>query len=49
MKYLKDFLEWHERLCWKFIDRYNLTDYQALWIAWGEGLFLGLLIWWICS
>lgn len=46
-KMIKDFLDWHETLCWKYIDRFNLTDYQALWIAWAEGLILGLLLWWI--
>ena len=44
---IKDFLDCHENLCWKYIDKFNLTDYQALWLAWGEGVILTLLIVWI--
>ncbi|SVB79045.1 uncharacterized protein METZ01_LOCUS231899 [marine metagenome] len=47
MEKIKALLEWHEGMCWKYIDMFNLTDYQALWISWAKGLILGLLLWWI--
>jgi len=29
------------------MDWFGLNEYQLLWIAWAEGLVLGLLLWWI--
>ncbi len=37
---------WHENLHGK-LDWFGLNEYQLLWIAWAEGLVLGLLLCWI--
>ena len=44
---LNELRMWHENLTWEVMDWFGLNEYQLLWIAWAEGLVLGLLIWWI--
>ena len=39
--------QWHENAVWEVADWFNLDEYQMLWVAWAEGLILGLLLWWI--
>ena len=39
--------QWHENLTWEVADYFGWDEYEMLWIAWSEGLALGLLIWWI--
>ncbi len=39
--------DWHEDLTYKWIERLEITEYQAMWIGYFKGLILGLLLWWI--
>ena len=45
MDYLHKFLSWHEDLTYKWIERLQITEYHAMWIAYAKGLILGLLRW----
>ena len=47
MDKLKEILDWHEDLTYKWIERLAITEYHAMWIAYGKGLLVGLLLWWI--
>ena len=44
---LNELRMWHENLTWEVMDWFGWDEYQMLWVAWGEGLILGLLLWWI--
>ena len=39
--------QWHENLTWEIMEFFGWDEYQMLWVAWVEGLVLGLLILWI--
>jgi hypothetical protein len=45
--HFKRFLDWHESMCYKIIDWLEITEYSAMWIAFGEGVFLTLLLVWL--
>ena len=45
MEYFNKFIDWHEALVYKWIERLEITEYQAMWVGWGKGLILGLLLW----
>ena len=47
MEYLNKFLDWHESQCYKFMDRFNLSEYHCMWLMFGEGFLLALLLVWI--
>jgi hypothetical protein len=47
MEYLNRFLDWHEALTYKWIERLEITEYHAMWVGYFKGLLLGLLLWWI--
>ena len=47
MDLLRKVLQWHEDLSYKWIERLDITEYHAMWIAYAKGLILGLLLWWI--
>ncbi len=47
MQYLQKFLDWHEDMVYMWLKRLGITEYQAMLIAFAEGLLLGLLLWWI--
>jgi len=47
MQYLRKFLDWHERMCYKFIDHFDITEYHCMWLMFAEGFFLALLLLWI--
>ena len=44
---LNELRMWHENLTWELMDWFGWDEYQMLWVAYAEGLLLGLLIWWI--
>tara|TARA_B000000609_G_C23990548_1_gene249516 strand:+ start:331 stop:486 length:156 start_codon:yes stop_codon:yes gene_type:complete len=44
---LNELRMWHENLTWEVMDWFGWDEYQMLWVAYAEGLLLGLLIWWI--
>tara|TARA_B100000900_G_scaffold278707_1_gene238343 strand:- start:163 stop:303 length:141 start_codon:yes stop_codon:yes gene_type:complete len=44
---MKKFFDWHEKFTWKMVDKMRITDYQALWFAWFEGLLLGAILIWL--
>ena len=38
---------WHKKMIAKIQEKTGISDYQLLWLAFAEGLLLGLLIgWW---
>jgi len=38
---------WHKNMIAKIQEKTGISDYQLLWLAFAEGLLLGLLIgWW---
>jgi len=41
---LDDFAMWHKKLIRKVRKRLNLTDYKLLWLSFGEGVLIGLLL-----
>jgi len=41
---LNDFAMWHKKLIRKFRKWFNLTDYKLLWLSFGEGVLIGLLL-----
>ena len=47
MEYISKFLDWHEDLTYKWIERFGITEYHAMWVAYAKGLILVLLLWWI--
>ena len=47
MDLLRKVLQWHEDLSYKWIERLEITEYHAMWIAYAKGLILGLLLLWI--
>ena len=47
MQYLSKFLDWHERMCYKFIDNMGITEYHCMWLMFAEGFLLALLLVWI--
>jgi hypothetical protein len=47
MHYLTRFLEWHEDLTYKWLERLQITEYQAMLISFLEGALLTLLLVWI--
>lgn len=40
-------LEWHEDLVYKWIERLQMTEYQAMWVAFIKGSLMILLLQWI--
>ena len=38
---------WHEDLTWDVMNWFGWDEYQMIWVAWAEGLLLGLILWWI--
>lgn len=47
MDFLNRFLNWHEQCTYKWIEKLEITEYQAMWWAFFEGLVLALLLVWI--
>ena len=47
MQYLSKFLDWHERMCYRFIDNMGITEYHCMWLMFAEGFLLALLLVWI--
>ena len=41
---LDDFAMWHKKLIRKVRKWLNLTDYKLLWLSFGEGLIIGILL-----
>ena len=41
---LDDFAMWHKKLIRKVRKWLNLTDYKLLWLSFGEGVLIGLLL-----
>ena len=41
---LDDFAMWHKKLIRKVRKWVNLTDYKLLWLSFGEGVLIGLLL-----
>ena len=37
--------QWHENITWEVADYFGLDEYEMLWVAYAEGLILGLLLW----
>jgi len=37
-------IQWHKRQIVKWQDKLNLTDYQLLWLAFGKGLLIGIIL-----
>ena len=44
---INKFFQWHEKLTYRVLDSYNISDYTALWIAFAKGIITVLLIQWI--
>tara|TARA_B100001250_G_scaffold331211_1_gene296272 strand:+ start:627 stop:782 length:156 start_codon:yes stop_codon:yes gene_type:complete len=36
--------EWEKPLIKKFKDKFNLSEYQLLWISFGKGLLIGAIL-----
>ncbi len=47
MEYFNKFLDWHESQCYKFMDRFNLSEYHCMWLMFAEGFLLALILVWI--
>lgn len=47
MTKLESILIWHENLTYKWIERLQITEYHAMWIAYIKGIISMLLLWWI--
>ena len=43
-KILDDIAMWHKKIIRKVRKWLNLTDYQLLWLSFGEGVLLGFII-----
>ena len=41
------FFTWHQRQTEQWIARLGITPYQALWWAWGKGIVLGAIGYWL--
>ena len=41
---LDDVAMWHKKLIRKVRKWLNLTDYKLLWLSFGEGLIIGILL-----
>ena len=41
---LDDFAMWHKKLIRKVRKWLHLTDYRLLWLSFGEGVLIGLLL-----
>ena len=41
---LDDVAMWHEKIIRKVRKWLNLTDYKLLWLSFGEGVLIGLLL-----
>ena len=41
---LDDFAMWHKKLIRKVRKWLNLTDYKLLWLSFGDGVLIGLLL-----
>jgi len=41
---LDNFAMWHKKLIRKVRKWLNLTDYKLLWLSFGEGVLIGLLL-----
>ncbi len=47
MDLLRKAWEWHENLTYKWIERLDITEYQAMWFAWFKGILTVLILQWI--
>ena len=47
MDKVKHFLDWHETQCYKYMDFFNVSEYEAMWLSFAKGLFLALILVWI--
>ncbi len=47
MDLLHKVLQWHEDLSYKWIERLDITEYQAMWFAFVKGLITMLVLTWI--
>tara|TARA_B100000214_G_C23885928_1_gene589466 strand:+ start:335 stop:499 length:165 start_codon:yes stop_codon:yes gene_type:complete len=41
---IKALKEWDKRLAKKFQDKFNLSDYQMLWVAFIKGIIIGAIV-----
>jgi len=41
---IKRFLEWDKNLAKKWQDKFNLSDYQMLWLAFIKGFIIGAIL-----
>jgi len=41
---LNDFAMWHKKIIRKVRKWLNLTDYKLLWLSFGEGVIVGILL-----
>tara|TARA_Y100000004_G_scaffold127243_1_gene143251 strand:- start:245 stop:391 length:147 start_codon:yes stop_codon:yes gene_type:complete len=47
MDLLRKIWNWHEDLTYKWIERLQITEYQAMWFAFVKGLVVMLILTWI--
>ena len=47
MDLLRKIWDWHENLTYKWIERLQITEYQAMWFAFVKGLVVMLILTWI--
>jgi len=47
MDLLRKAWTWHENLTNKWIERLQITEYQAMWFAFVKGLIVMLILTWI--
>ncbi len=47
METLTRLFNWHEDLTYKWVERLQITEYQAMWIAYFKGLITMLFLIWI--
>ena len=45
--HMSKFYKWHKTQVYKFINLLNISEYQAMWMAFIKGILITLLLIWI--
>lgn len=46
---MKKLLKWHKNIYYKWLEKSNITSYQAAWLSWLKGFLMGLLFLLLCG
>lgn len=38
---------WHKRFIKRKKNQFGLTEYQLIWLAWAEGMIIGMILGWL--